>query len=322
MMKVVIHIGFPKAGSSSLQKGLSQCADLTFLGLYPTNNIAEVGGNVSKSEKQIPYLSDPRIAAFYRAFARADYSHEEQVQLYGEICVDYNDGCRVLFFSCEAFTSPMFSEVSPATKLKRLYACCSDAKFILIARNQADIIKSQYRDWPFDLTVENGRPLNLEEWVVNELQREDEMGPLKWFDLLKITQPIFDAGKPGTLEILLFEDFVSSRSTFCRELAEVLRINQVELERCLDQRPANQGISKYYNLYRKLRRLILGSVPVGRLVPRRVRTCLLRLLNSGKPEKLIFSSELESLLSSEFARGNHVVADRYNLDLKARGYWI
>jgi len=321
-MKILFHIGLPKAASSSLQVGLSACTDIVFLGLYPTQNVAEGLNTASEPHGEIPYLDDPRIKDFYLAFGLKDYSAQVQCDLYTAICSDYANGDKSLFFSYEGFTSPMFSEVTPHVKLQRLVECCGDAEFLLVARNQGDVIKSQYRDWPFDFTVKNGKGLSLDEWCLNEMQRTDDMGPLMWFDFQRLLEPLLDAILPGRLHVLLFEDFISERAQFCEDLSELLRTDPDVVQSCLDGVRANRGVSARYNAYRKLRRIIPTSFSARSLLPQSMLNVMFRFLNRGGSEQLDFDSKLKKQLNEYFITSNRSVAKQFKLSLGEKGYWV
>jgi hypothetical protein len=321
-MRKVIHIGLPKAASSSLQIGLSSCTDIVFLGLYPTQNVAEGLSATSQPHRSIPYLNDPRIRDFYLAFGVKDYSAQVQCDLYTAICSDYAEGDKTLFFSYEGFASPMFSEVAPHVKLQRLFECCGDVEFLFIARNQGDLIKSQYRDWPFDLTTLGGRGLNLNEWCLNELRRADCMGPLVWFDFQRILKPLEGAILQGRLHILLFEDFISERAQFCAGLSKLLGTNAGAVQSCLDGVRANQGVSARYNAYRKLRRRVPAPFSIRSILPEWLFNVMFRFLNRGGSEQLNFDSGLKKQLEELFTDSNRSVAKQIKLSLDGKGYWV
>jgi hypothetical protein len=321
-MRKIIHIGLPKAASSSLQIGLSTCADIVFLGLYPTQNVAEQVGPLDGGlTSKIPYLNDPRIKEFYLAFGLKDYSSSQQLELYRAICSDYEDGNKTLFFSYEGFTSPMFSEVTPRVKLQRLLACSVGAEFLFIARNQGDLIKSQYRDWPFDLTVKNGQGLSLDEWCLNELRRSDDMSPLKWFDFERLLEPLLRAISKDRLHVLLFEDFISKREQFCAYLSPLLNADTVSLESCLGGVRANRGVSARYNTYRKLRRFIPLQFSMRSVLPESLLNIIFKFLNRGVAEPLEFSCETRQQLEDYFGQKNQRIAKKMGLSLQVKGYW-
>jgi hypothetical protein len=321
-MKILFHIGLPKAASSSLQVGLSACADIVFLGLYPTQNVAEGLNTSSGPHRKIPYLNDPRLKEFYLAFGLKDYSARAQYNLYTAICSDYADANKTLFFSYEGFTSPMFSEVTPHVKLQRLVECCGDAEFLFITRNQGDVIKSQYRDWPFDLTIDGGKGLNLNEWCLNELQRTDVMGPLMWFDFQRLLEPLLSTVLLGRLHVLLFENFISERAQFCEDLSELLGANTDVVQSCLDGVRANRGVSARYNAYRKLRRIMPMSFSIRSLLPQWLLSAMFRFLNRGGSEQLDFDSELKKQLNEYFTASNRSVGKHFKLSLGEKGYWV
>jgi hypothetical protein len=322
-MKKLIHIGLPKAASSSLQVGLSACDEIVFLGLYPTQNVAEEAHEVGEEQQcEIPYLNDPRIREFYLAFGFEHYSSSEQLQLYQAICSDYADAKKTLFFSYEGFASPMFSEVSPEVKLQRLVACCGDAEFLIVTRNQGDVIKSQYRDWPFDLTVKKGKGLSLDDWCLNELRRTDNMGPLMWFDFGRLLNPLLSITSKSCLHVLLFEDFIHEREQFCTSLSTLLNVDATILRSCLGGVQANRGVSARFNTYRKLRRLLPLSFSMRSVFPRPLLNAVFQILNRGGSESLEYDKKVREELEGYFGSANRSFAKEFNLPLDVKGYWL
>ena len=320
-MRMIIHLGLPKSASSTLQVGLSACEGIIFLGLYPTCNVAEVP-NQNFEHMEIPYLKDSRIKDFYAGFSFAKYDSRVQAELYQSICSDYADADKALFFSCEALTSPMFSEVTPKVKLERLVECCDDAEFLLISRNQEDVIKSQYRDWPFDLSVKGGRGLNLNEWCLNELRRSDDMGPGRWFDYQRLLEPLQGQFADGRLHVLLFEDFVHARERFCADLASLLKVDSALVEACLADVQANRGVSARYNAYRKFRRLLPASFSMRSIMPKPLLNSAFRFLNRGEAEVLELDDAVRDQLVEHFSASNRAVAEQLKLSLEGKGYWV
>lgn len=322
-MRKIIHIGLPKSASSSLQVGLSACDDIVFLGLYPTQNVAEdLDSPAVVNRQEIPYLIDPRIKEFYLAFGLKAYSANEQSERYCAICADYKDADKALFFSYEGFTSPMFSEVTPEVKLQRLVECCKDAEFLFVARNQATVIQSQYRDWPFDLTVANGKGLNLNEWCENELGRTDDLGPLLWFNFERLLSPLLQRLPRNRINVLLFEDFVSDREKFCSDLSQLLGGDSANLVSCLEDVQSNCGVSARYNMYRKFRRLFPLSFSIRLILPKWLLNLIFKYLNRGGAASIEFEESMRELLKEQFSTTNRKIADEFNLPLGAKGYWL
>ena len=312
----------PKAASSSLQVTLSNVKELSFLGLYPTKNIAEFPQNKKTFDKDIPYLKDQRILNFYKNFSLSSYNEEEQKELFQEIVEHYSEPDKTCFFSLEALTSPIFSEVSPELKLSRLIKCCPNAEFLIIVRNQLGLIKSQYRDWPFRLinNQKMGEPITISEWCQYELKKGVSMSPLKWFDYQLIASIFLKYHKK--LHVLCFENFVSKDEIFFEELSEILAVDKESLLVGANSVHSNLGISKRYNNLRRLRKKFKILKVFSLFIPTIIKNHILQYINRGPKEELTISEGVLEQLKKYFINNNEEFNKENNYKLDKKGYWL
>ncbi len=165
-MCIFVHIGYPKSASTTLQKHLfHKHSDINYFGLYPTKNI---GQDTPKIDRNARFLTDKNLRTFYKALLMEEpdeYSHQEAVDLFRTSIKNHLSN-KVNLLSHERFTSTLFGHSSLEEKAKRLKTIIPDAKIILVIRNQADLIKSQYRDMPFDpRNIRKGKPVSLKKWI-------------------------------------------------------------------------------------------------------------------------------------------------------------
>lgn len=85
---LTVHIGYPKAGSTTLQQNLfAQHSEIINLGLYPTANVGNPSSANKVREQQefnVPYLKDGRIKSLYSELVQADgivFDHQKNESL-------------------------------------------------------------------------------------------------------------------------------------------------------------------------------------------------------------------------------------------------
>ena len=79
-MSIIFHIGYPKAGSTTLQKSLwARCSDIVNLGSYPLENLGIDSVDNKLYERQ-PVNFDSRIKQFYNSINIPDsYDYKKSV---------------------------------------------------------------------------------------------------------------------------------------------------------------------------------------------------------------------------------------------------
>jgi len=128
-----------------------------------------VGKDSDYIDESCLYLKDENLQKFYYNLVMLrsiDYLNSNTYEFFNEKLKKYIDKEKINLFSNERFTSVFFSHddiVSKADRLKKIFPY---AKIIIIIRNQLNLIKSQYRDHPFNsrnLTI--GKPVSINEWI-------------------------------------------------------------------------------------------------------------------------------------------------------------
>ena len=165
-MKVCFHIGFPKSASTTLQKHLfDRHSEINFLGIYPTGNIGQDSNAINNKTL---YLINKNLQTFHTQMTECEgveyFNINKSKLIKGIYCL--LDKKKLNLFSNERFSSVLFSHPDRAQKAQNIKQIFPNAKILVVIRNQIDIIKSQYRDYPFDprcLTL--GKPVTIEEWI-------------------------------------------------------------------------------------------------------------------------------------------------------------
>lgn len=163
-MRSILHIGMPKAASSSLQVGLfSQSSHHAYLGLYPMGNVAEP---VSRQAPEgLAFSNDPDLQAFWK-----DLHHRPDtpnlLTRFEAIAERWNPQGLPLLMSHEALTSCLFSAPNLEAKARAAAQVFGDIDILLVCREPLGWLKSQYRDHPFDpRALITGPAISFDAWV-------------------------------------------------------------------------------------------------------------------------------------------------------------
>ena len=173
--KTVFHIGFPKSASTTLQKKLfDKHAQINFMGIYPTGNIGQDAG---KNNIDTLYLKNGSLKKFHCCLTDLEgieYYFSKVESYYSEVELLMSTD-KINIFSNERFTSVLFTHKDRAEKARRIKCFFPDAKIIIVLRNQLDIIKSQYRDHPFDPRnlYANRKSVSIDEWINRDFLNYD-----------------------------------------------------------------------------------------------------------------------------------------------------
>ena len=198
-MSVYIHIGYPKAGSTTLQQNLfANHSEILNLGLYPTSNVGNTSHTYSKYnniEQNIPYLTDAKIQKLYLELIQPDgvvYDEFKAKKLWADIKSDYpvSTSDISVILSHEGITSSRFANPELMEKARRIKYVFGEVKILIVIRAQQQMLKSLYRDHPFDpRTLEyHQRHVGFSEWLDIDIKRKHgNLTNILYFDLLART---------------------------------------------------------------------------------------------------------------------------------------
>ncbi len=222
MRKLIIHIGYPKTGTTSLQDGLfvnlHKQGKINFLGRsqydknkaflqaaamseYLWNYPGPDNINISISEDLINIISD-EIYTFPRAYREAEWGYTMQ----------------------DPFTFP--------AKLKTcLQEIVDDINIVVTLRCQKDVMPSFYvqkfLSWRDD--ENHNTPAKHFFGSTNQVNK-DIFDVYYYHDFLKKWVNAFGKNK---LNVLFFEDFINDFETFSKELSEIIGLSSSEIKSLL-----------------------------------------------------------------------------------------
>ena len=325
----VVHIGYPKAASSTLQTGLFlHHNELTNLGLYPTANVGTASARCLG--ECASYSTDSRLPVLYDRLVHQDgilFDENSTRALWKSIEDEYgqaNPG-KTLILSHEGISSSRFANSELVEKARRLKLLIPDARILIIIRSQLEMLKSLYRDCPFDpRSIEyKPRPVSFSEWLDVDLSRRHFRlsSSLLFSRLVSVYERLF--GEEEVL-VLPLELLGRNRAAFCGELSSFLDIDERETARLLSAPADNTGISRIGNQYRRATRSLFPSGRLRAVLKRQLAPLDKRILDSlkkiGGSERIVSNARDLQKVKNLYSADNTLLSERRCLGLRELDY--
>jgi hypothetical protein len=321
---IVFHVGFPKAASTTLQKALfDRHPDINYLGMYPTSNIG-VESQISNLETK--YLNSKFLQNLHHLMTNIDgieFYNNDLNDIRNEVA-GYLSEDKINIFSNERFTSVFFANRDRVDKARRIKELFPDSKILIMIRNQMDIIKSQYRDYPFDprdLYV-NRKRVSIDKWIKLDLSSKDTgfLQSIDYYKLYLFYESVFGS---ANVKIMLFERLKYDTHGFSKELSEYLNIEPEKSYELLNGVRENTAVSDIANSYRALKYKFISFLPssvessnILRIIDKRI----MGLLKIGKAKKIKIDSTIMNLVDSQFSESNSALEKKIGIELGCYGY--
>lgn len=324
--KVVFHVGYPKSASSTLQKHLfDRHSELNFLGLYPQGDL----GNFTKEiNKDSLYFQHSELRSFHNQLTKLEgieFYFSKVNETYKNV-KNHLENSKINVFSNEFFLSVLFAHPDRAEKAKRIKNYFPNAKIIIVIRNQIDIIKSQYRDHPFDPRnlYSNHKSVNIDQWVERDLDNPfiNFLESINYFKTIKFYSDLFGKENVG---VFLFEDLKDNLETFAKYISRFLEIDYKETFKLLKNKKENSGMSKKVNHYRSFRNNLAKAFPYSLQkidIIKKIDSKLMKVLMKGKKQKIFMNDATIKKLKSYFEESNFKLEQEFNLGLKNKNYYL
>jgi len=284
----VVHVGYPKSASSSLQ-GL-------LFGRHPQVNF--LSHHVS-ADDATPFQADRRTKQFYEALyltpgdAAAISAARELWCEHFRPQVD-QPGRRAVY-GCEDFCNSVRTDV--LANPRRLRAVLGEVKIVMVVRDQHEIVRSMYEMLPYApfLADGGGRTLSIERWLDLSLNAFDRSF-LAGLDYAQVAAAYRAEFGEENLLVVPYESL--SDGAGVRRICDFAGID-AEVGANLFQTSGRKNTAAQYRLYNLRRRLIPTKTFSSRFLPASVRKPLLKLAERAVQGK---KTTFPDVYRTEFAR--------------------
>lgn len=292
---VFLHVGFPKTGTTSLQR--------SFFPACPGTRYAGKPG-VDPVVRPITDLDDDawdaQLASTFRQVAPLFAGPEK----------------RVLISEEELSVGSYRGSANPATIGRRLHLLFPQGRVLVVVRNQLTLLCSLYG---YAMTMPGVPYLSFNGWL-DELRSVPSTGRgLHLFDYAELVGIYARLFGRESVEVLLYEEFAASPGTFVSNLAKILGVDEqgtALLPNCkVNVRPSLRSV--------QARRLTEHHPWTGRVVaslPPVARRKLAQVVRGGPALDTRLSAENEVFVRAYYAGSNRRLSELHGVDVAAQGY--
>jgi len=313
------HIGYGKAGSSTLQSAF-----------FPKHKEIHFYGISFENFPRADWLT-PSARSLCRRVIHPEYwSGWQQADLDD---IEHHKSLAYQQNNSFVFSNDHFSLlVAPEWSTQKMKELMPDAHIIVVIRRQQDMLRSIYKFRGHQLVFapksHRGRAVkfnNFFEYLYANYENRGGHKARDWIaDYLRIIdfKTLIDvyaqAFGEDKVHVLLFEDLASNPDVFYQKLCDVLGVSYSSAKGTVVNASLSAGSIEYLRLKGRL----FGRFDFSQSIPGAAR--LSKLIHSGlkgRGGEIAYSDGQLAALQAIYAAGNTDIAERFGLDLSARGYF-
>lgn len=307
-MRPIVHIGYPKAASTTLQRGLFD----KHPGILHVGRATRPGSEIQLILSMI--FDDPQF-----------FNEDACKDLIYKIKCEAGDAGLVPVFSHEYFVRGTMRSFA-AERLGRLLP---DAKILVVLRNQLSFVPSFYaasgRYLPNDTTPKpyNRRYVRFDDWFECALnnRKTSIVGAIDFNATLNLYEKYF---APEDIVCVLFEDLIRNPIVVAEKIANAANLDPSVIFRFLETSHENNRISSRIANYHRIREWLLPSFEFSTLFPSTAAVVkpLTHFLSKGSSYNFELPPYAREILIEHYKDGNRLLKERYGLALEDHGYPI
>jgi hypothetical protein len=309
-LNTVIHIGFPKTGTTTHQNHLfSKHSQILYLGKpYKNESLRREMHNLIKQESTV-----------YRSPGLKDCLETLEIDKQGKNVVLVSDEIMVS-------VSKVRDKGVVAQRLKDVFAADTPCKILITLRNQLEILKSTYISGCRLLTSVQvpqkyrGRFVGFEEWLEFSYENLDRshMGNFIYWNTVDYYSRLF--GTDNVL-VLLFEEFLHHKEAYIKKLADFLDIDGHESMELTKTAHDNERIDQ---ARLDFEHLVGTRLPIGknRFISRAATVFRLfhKIFTKDKKAKVGIPNDWLEQLKRIYRDGNRELIRKFKLPLEEYNY--
>lgn len=301
----VLHVGFHKCGSTTLQNAL--------FARHP--DIANLGEPI-ENPSALAALSNAWESCCDDPARRKPYDLDRGRRLWQQALAGVECG-KVAVFSKERLTRYGYCG-APECLPPKLRALVGPARVVIMTRHQIRLIESLFH------SKTNG-VFSLERWLEKETQGPLNKERFHVYRFHAFAEAYAKAFGRENVGVFLLEDLAANAESFARRLCDFIGIDADEGTRLLQGKRFNSrtrfhGTTRRGLVYSRARKLLGQRVHVSQYVPTYLVETFSSFLRRGRPMDVQLPARWVAELESYYRADNCRLAEDWNLPLKKFGY--
>lgn len=295
----VLHVGFHKSGSTTIQGALfARHPDIACLG--------------EPNEDPVAFAAIRGIAdSCHRVERKRVVFEPDKCRALWRQAMDSVPDGKVPVFSKEALTQYEHYQTPDDRRMAdRLREVVGPARIVIVVRHQIKLIESLYL-----FHAKGARYEAPEHWL-----RARNEGPLRMYSYHLMTRPFIENFGRENVVIVPFEQLRNDPEGFATRICTFIGVDPERGAQLMQRERRNQRISNRYLVYSKIRKASGLYVGFGDLVPKSIRDKVNGFLMGGGDAKVRFPREWVEQTEDYYREDNRRLAAEWNLPLKEFGY--
>ena len=301
----IVHIGYPKAASTTLQRNL-------FAEHYEINNLSANGYTVKdfQDNKNMQKLYDNLVK-----LTGIEYYYSDNLKLFNNVITKYMSSEKRNLFSEESLLNQSFGDnYLKAYRLKEIFP---NAKIIIVLRDQINLAKSKYDMHSFIKIGNKKRYLTFYQWLEREFENPNSsfLNGLRYYETVSLYKKIFGENNVGTF---LLEELSENTDVFAQKLSEFINVDANKTKHLLENKSLN--IAKSHHVH-NLRVKFIPGIQFSKVLPKSTHKYLINKLTEVLPSKKSVMSQYHvDKMHETYGLSNRKLMDEFGLDVARYNY--